>query len=149
MPKRGEKLIEEVKKEIEIVIPMLPNLELAAANMASAVAGFMEFNEEKIEEMKMALIEACINSFEHSKSQDRKVYIKFRMEKDELWLEITDHGTGFKADEVALPNIDKKIAGEERKRGWGLELMRGLMDRVEVRTSEKGTTILMMKKRNG
>lgn len=135
-------------KEVELVIPMLPNLELAAAETASAVAELMEFDEEKIDEMKMALIEACINSFEHSKSRDKKVYIKIWMKEDELWLEITDHGIGFNPDEIEIPNLDKKLAGDPKKRGWGLEIMRGLMDKVEVHTGEEGTTIVMMKRKN-
>ena len=52
--------------EVDLKIPMLPDMELAAAKTAEAMAEYAHFSEDEIEEIKMALIEACINAFEHS-----------------------------------------------------------------------------------
>ena len=34
-----------------------------------------------------------------------------------------------------------------RKRGWGLKIIRGLMDEVEIRSNPAGTTVVMSKLR--
>ncbi len=47
---------------VELTLPVLPDMELAATNTAEVVAKHMGLNEEKSAEISMALIEACINS---------------------------------------------------------------------------------------
>ena len=94
----------------------------------------------------MALIEACINAFEHGKGQDNNVYIRFILKEEALIIEIKDKGKGFDSEKIELPDIDKKLHSK-RKRGWGLQLMRELMDDVVIDSSSDGTTITMTKKR--
>jgi anti-sigma regulatory factor (Ser/Thr protein kinase) len=94
----------------------------------------------------MALIEACINAFEHGKGTENNVYIKFILEKEALIIEIKDRGKGFDSSKVEMPEIEKKLHSK-RKRGWGLQLMRELMDDVVIDSGEEGTTITMTKKR--
>ena len=55
-----------------------------------------------------------------------------------------DRGIGFDSEVVAIPNIDEKI-NSEHKRGWGVQLMKELMDTVEFETTEDGTTVTMTK----
>ena len=78
--------------EVDLKIPMLPDMELAAAKTAEAMAEYANFSEDEIEEIKMALIEACINAFEHSDSMDRNVYITFHVEKEKMVVQIKDKG---------------------------------------------------------
>jgi len=125
-------------KEINLTIPMIPNMEIAATQTAEAVARFMEFDDDQIDEVKIALIEACINAFEHSHSAEGKVYIKFEMNDDALKVVIQDFGTGFDPD-----NVGKRGGW----RGNGVKIMRGLMDRVDIDSGPGGTTITMVKAR--
>ena len=140
-------MAEDVKHEVTLIIPMFPDMELAATRIASGLAQLMSFEDNDIDEIKLALIEACLNAFEHSESQDKKVYIKFIMKGDELELKITDRGVGFKLDEVKKPDIRDALKCK-RKRGWGLEIIRNLMDKVEIESSDKGTTLTMVKKKS-
>ena len=140
-------MIEYVKNEVTLIIPMFSDMELAAAKTASVLAELMSFEEDSIDEIKLALIETCLNAFEHSRSQDKKVYIEFIMKEEELELRITDHGVGFKLNKVKTPNIKNALNGG-RKRGWGLEIIKHLMDKVEIESSDKGTTITMVKKKS-
>ena len=140
-------MAEDVKREVTLIIPMFPDMELIAVRVASGLAQLMSFEEEDIDEVKLALIEACLNAFEHSKSQDKQVYIKFIIKRDELELKITDRGVGFKLDEVKKPDI-KETLKRKRKRGWGLEIIKNLMDKVEIESTDKGTTITMVKKKS-
>ena len=131
---------------IELVIPMLPNMELAATKTAQAVADYLELGEEQTAEVTMALIEACINAFEHGKNTENNIHIRFILKEDALVIEIRDKGKGFDISQVEMPEIAKKLHSE-RKRGWGLQLMRELMDDVQIESSDEGTVITMIKKR--
>lgn len=137
---------EKSAKEVVLIIPVFPDMELAAAQTASILAELMDFEENSIDEIRLALIETCINAFEHSHSGDKKVYIQFLMKTDEIELRITDHGVGFNLDQVIVPNIENALKGK-RKRGWGLEIIQNLMDDVKIDSGEEGTTITMIKRK--
>ena len=139
-------MTEQVRREVTLNIPIHPNMELVAAHTASIIAEIMDFEETHIDEIQLAIIETCINAFEHSNSRDSKVTVTYVLTDDELQLKITDHGTGFGAEQTNL------LTGEARaramqKRGWGLEIIREMMDEVEIDSGEEGTTIIMLKKR--
>tara|TARA_B100000676_G_C17947193_1_gene769886 strand:+ start:333 stop:740 length:408 start_codon:yes stop_codon:yes gene_type:complete len=128
---------------VELTLPVMDDMELAATKTAEVVAKRMGLDDIKTAEINMALIEACINAFEHSKSKEN-VYITYVIEKDNLVIKVGDRGVGFDSEVVAIPNIDEKI-NSDRKRGWGLKLMKELMDTVEFETTESGTTVTMTK----
>ena len=130
---------------VELKLPVLPDMELSATKTAETVAKHMELSEEKSAEISMALIEACINAFEHSES-NKQIEIHFRIKGDELEIQVTDKGKGFDESKVKIPKIEEKI-GSDHKRGWGLQLIKELMDTVEFESSSEGTTVTMTKKK--
>ena len=107
---------------VELKLPVLPDMELSATKTAEIVAKHMELSEEKSAEISMALIEACINAFEHSES-NKQIEIHFRIKGDELEIQVTDKGKGFDESKVKIPKIEEKI-GSDHKRGWGLQLIK-------------------------
>ena len=129
--------------KVELTLPVMENMELAATKTAEVVAKSMGLDEMKTAEINMALIEACINAFEHSKSKEN-IYITYSIDGDTLTIKVGDKGEGFDSEVVAIPNIDETI-NSEHKRGWGLQLMKELMDTVEFESSEAGTTVTMTK----
>ena len=133
--------------EVDLKIPMLPDMEIAATKTAEAMAEYLSFDQDKTDEIKLALIEATLNAFEHSKSQERFVEIKFEASNDVLTIKIHDSGGGFDSNKVEIPDINKKIKSDY-KRGWGMQLMEQLMDSVEVVRDENGCTIILTKGRN-
>jgi anti-sigma regulatory factor (Ser/Thr protein kinase) len=137
----------EPEKEINLTIPMIPDMEIAASRTAEAVAEVMELDEDKTAEVSMALIEACLNSFEHSHSEDRKVFITFRVQDEELTIILRDNGTGFDPGSVEEPDIVEKLKPGISKRGWGLKLMEKMMDSLVIDSGPDGTKITMTKKR--
>ncbi len=131
--------------DVDLVIPMIPEMELTASTTAEAVGNFMRLNADQIDEIKIALIEACINSFEHSQSKNRRVNINFEISSEQLTIQISDEGQGFDLDQVRTEIKDRRDKNE--KRGWGLKIMQELMDEVRVESGDKGTTITMVKYR--
>lgn len=132
--------------KVELTLPILPDMELAATKTAEVVAKHMNLDEEKSAEISMALIEATINAFEHSDSESGNVEIHFLIQGDELIIQVTDKGKGFDKSKVAIPKIEQKF-GSDHKRGWGLKLIEELMDTVEFESTQEGTTVTMTKKR--
>ena len=139
-----------VLREVTLTLPMLPDMEIAASKTATAMAEFMQLSSDGIDEVRMAVVEACINSFEHSGADDRKVYVTFAIlgdpEPQKLQITIRDTGIGFEPGDVAEPLIEEKLKAVN-KRGWGLKIIKGLMDEVEIRSDSEGTTIVMSKYR--
>ena len=130
---------------VELKLPVIPDIELSATKTAEVISKHMNLSEEKSAEVSMALIESCINAFEHSKTKE--IFIHFIVEPDKLTVKVIDKGVGFDKSKVEIPNIENKLNSDERKRGWGLQLVSELMDSVEYNSDESGTTVTMTKKR--
>ena len=130
---------------VELTLPVLPDMELAATKTAEVVSKHMGLNDDQAAEINMALIEACINAFEHSES-DKQIEIHFKIKDDLLEIQVTDNGIGFDKSKVAIPKIEEKL-GSDYKRGWGLQLIKELMDTVKFESTEEGTTVTMTKKK--
>jgi len=114
----------------------------------------MELGRDKIDEVKMAVVEACINAFEHSGTLDHKVELRFRVASESgadggrtfLEVDVLDNGHGFDPSRVTAPQIGEKLRAPH-KRGWGLRIIRSLMDDVRIVSGERGTMIVMRKYR--
>ena len=132
--------------KVELTIPIIHDMELAATKTAEVVAKHMGLDEEKSAEISMALIEATINAFEHSNSNTGNVEIHFIIQGDTLLITVTDKGKGFDKSKVKIPKIEEKLSSDF-KRGWGLQLIQELMDTVKYESSEEGTTVTMTKKK--
>jgi len=61
--------------EVELKLPVIPDIELSATKTAEVISKHMNLSEEKTGEISMAIIESCINAFEHSKTKE--IYIHF------------------------------------------------------------------------
>ena len=128
---------------VELKLPILKDMERLSQHTSDVVAKHMNLSEEKSAEISMALIEACINAFEHSETKE-DIYIHFIISDENLTIKVIDKGVGFDASAIELPNIDQKIT-DERKRGWGLMLIKELMDKVDYESDNTGTTLTMTK----
>lgn len=125
--------------EYEIIVPMGDDTELIAAHAIEDIARRYSFEPKAINQIKTALVEACINATEHSLSPDRKIYQKFTVENDKIVITISNRGLRL-TDKNA-----REITPDEGRRGWGLKLMKTLMDEVKFEQVDDGTRISMTK----
>jgi serine/threonine-protein kinase RsbW len=142
----GEAEEQSQPNEYEMVIPMGADTELIAAHTVEQIARRLNFGSEAINQIKTALIEACINAAEHSLSPDRKIYQRFRIDKDKLVVTVASRG--IVPVGVAGRNGQQGDAKEEKedgRRGWGLKLIQTLMDEVEFERVDDGTQLRMTK----
>ena len=117
---------------IELHIPSRLGYEKIAMNTAASVAHLMGFSDERIEDLKTAVAEACINAMEHGNKLDDTlcVGVVLSMSTDSLEVKVIDTGDGPQGH-VVTPDIDKKMHEEQDARGMGMFLIESLVDEVE------------------
>ena len=70
---------------------------------------------------------------------EKPVAIQVRADADELIVSITDHGGGQPIPEADAPDLEAKLAGLQSPRGWGLFLIRSMVDDMRVTADERAT----------
>lgn len=136
------------RREVHLTIPVAPEMEIVATALVSALGELMQMERDKIDEMKMAVVESCINAFEHSDTPDRRVEIEFVTQQGNgrsyLEVGVTDAGRGFDPSKLTAPDISAKLKSD-RKRGWGIKIIESLIDDVRIESGTHGTKIVMRK----
>lgn len=138
-------------QQVRLTLPMIPNMELTASKTACAMGEQIGLSADKIDEVQMAVVEACINAFEHSAASDREVHVLLQVlgvggEPRGLEITIQDSGVGFSPDKL-VRRVTDKAAKVPHKRGYGLKIIDGLMDAVDIQSDAEGTTVVMRKMR--
>ena len=98
---------------MDLSSPMRTGMRLAAPKAAEGVASFAGVSDERTEEGKLALIEACINAFGHRRSKDQVVRINFKVDSEALTIQISDSGHGFDVDQAR----EKVVGFQQRPSG--------------------------------
>lgn len=133
MPMTGRPIVTELQ------LPTRLGFEKVAMNTAASVAEIMGFSDDRIEDLKTAVSEACINAIEHGNRLDEQlsVVVTMSMGVESLEVKIRDHGSGIQK-ELHAPDIDRKMLGEEDPRGMGMFLIQALVDEAEFVSEQSG-----------
>jgi len=124
---------------VEVRLPSRLGFEKIAMGTAASVAKMMGFPEDRIQDLKTAVAEACINAIEHGNHLDESLSIGVILSTTDNSLEVkvVDEGSGIEK-RPANPDIDRKMHGEEDARGMGMFLIESLVDEVEWVKGNKG-----------
>jgi serine/threonine-protein kinase RsbW len=130
--------------KIELHIPSVMGSEKIAMETAASMAKRMGFSEDRIEDLKTAVAEACINAIEHGNKMDSstKVGITLTAEESSLHVAVKDEGKGL--GQIDPPKIEDKITGKQQTRGWGIFLIKRLMNEVKFETTPEGGNVVKM-----
>lgn len=109
------------------------NERLAMEEVAAAVQG-VDLPAPRVERLKTAVAEATLNAMEHGHHYqvDLPVSIRLRASETALAVTITDQGGGTPIPEPETPDLEAKLAGRQRPRGWGLFLIENMVDDLRV-----------------
>jgi len=130
--------------KVELHIPSVMGYEKIAMECAASTAKKMGFTEDRIEDLKTAVAEACLNAIEHGNKLDTstKVGVTLTVEETKLQVAVKDEGKG--VGEISLPSIEDKIEGKDRPRGWGIFLIKTLMNEVTFEPNPEGGNVTKM-----
>src|ERR1700733_14008216 len=106
---------------VEVRLPSRLGFEKVAMSTAASVAKLMGFRDERIEDLKTAVAEACINAIEHGNRLNEKLSVGVVLSagSDSLEVKVIDDGKGMQK-QPSKPDIDRKMHGEEDPRGMGM-----------------------------
>jgi serine/threonine-protein kinase RsbW len=117
---------------VEVRLPSRLGYEKVAMSTAAAVAKLHGLRPDRIEDLKTAVAEACINAIEHGNRLNEKlsVGVILSASDDVLEVKVIDDGKGMRS-QPPKPDIDRKMHGEEDPRGMGMFLIQALVDEAE------------------
>ncbi len=135
---------------LDLEIPAIPQyVAITRLVVGSLVADRQLLVDERLEDLKLAVSEACTNAVEAQRRQASAdpIHIRVYETPDRLEVHVCDQGGGF--DPGALP-AHPSVTDPERlnfERGLGIPLIRSLVDEVEFIASPAGTTVRMVLQR--
>jgi anti-sigma regulatory factor (Ser/Thr protein kinase) len=114
-----------------------PGNERVALREVAAAAADRGLTPDQMERLKTAVAEATMNAIEHGNENRPEVPVDITVLQTAgaIAVTITDRG-GDRADNAPreVPDIELKLRGEQRPRGWGLFLVQAMVDGMEVST---------------
>ena len=136
---------------LEFELPSNPGGERdAMARVADAIA-VLELDPTRLDKVKTAVAEATMNAIEHGNKNDPElpVAISVTASDEQLRIRITDHGGGAEIPAETAPDIDLKLAGEQTPRGWGLFLIKNMVDEMNVTSDDVHHTVELVVRLRG
>ncbi len=130
----------EAVTHYEITVAMGDEGEMIAVRTLGEIAEKHAIPAKTTAEIKTAIVEAMINAAEHSLSPDGRVALTFAATADKITISVANRG--LKLTNHMLAQDD----GPSERRGWGLKLIRQLMDDVRVEPTDDGTRLVMIKR---
>ena len=127
----------------ELSIPSEPgNERRATEEVARAVSG-LGLPERTLQRLKTAVAEATMNAMEHGNHYRAEVPVVIEVSASdaELSIKITDEGSGPPAFHSETPDLEAKLEGMQTPRGWGLFLIKNMVDDMNVTGDEHHHTI--------
>ena len=122
-------------RSVHLTIPAKAEYITLGRLALTAIARVRPVSEETLNDLKLALTEACTNSVRHAYRQERggTVEIAYHLEPDRLVVEVADDGEGFQPSEVEAGDN-----GDLSEGGLGIAIIRAIADEVEIGERESG-----------
>ena len=134
---------------IELQIPCDPKYIGVARLVAAGVGAHSGLNADEIDDLKVAVSEACTNVIDHAFPDSEKtdqptaISLRFTSSKTGLQVEVEDYGVGFDPDNLPKPELNEPSVNG----GLGLYLITQLTDEVHIQSApDSGTKIIMIKR---
>ena len=124
---------------IQIKLPSKPEYVSIARLAASVISNTIGFNIEEIDDIKVAVGEACNNAVMHGAGEGSEYEIKFMPGEGKIEIHVKDQGSGFDENEYEEPDLDN-LKGN----GLGIYIIKSLMDEVEIIGSDQSGTVLKL-----
>ena len=130
----------------EFDLPSQPGNERQAVSQVLAVLDEGDLPKARQKQLETAVAEATMNAMEHGNhyQADLPVHIAVLRSSNRLAVRITDHGGGADIPEAETPDLDAKLAGMQSPRGWGLFLIKNMVDEMNVSSDNEHHVIELL-----
>ena len=121
-------------RTIELKIPSEHGYEKMAMQVAAELAGMMGFTDERVDDLRTAVSEACINAMEHGNALDgaTKVFVVMTADAGRLAIDVIDEGhSGPPPTEIVAPDLEAQFEGRLPPGGMGLFVIKSLVDEAD------------------
>lgn len=126
---------------VDLVLPNEAEYISLARYTASLMANQVQMNIEEVQDLRIAITEACTNAIKHGGTNSDYYNVNFSIDDENLTVTVIDQGCGFDVESVVEPKLGEQIGG------FGIYLIRTLMDNLEIDShKDKGTTLKLQKK---
>ena len=130
----------------ELSVPSQPGNERIAMEQVTEAVEALHLPAKRLDQLKTAVAEATMNAMEHGNHYvpERPVSIKVMASKLALSVRITDHGgtrTLPPDPGIEVPDIEAKLAELQTPRGWGLFLIKHMVDEMNISSDESHHTV--------
>lgn len=126
---------------ITIKLPSKAEYVSIARLAASVISNTVGFDVEEIDDIKVAVGEACNNAVLHGRSENEVYEINFKLSDEKIHIEVKDNGKGFDEEKYEEPDLNN-LKGN----GLGIYIMKSLMDEVDIYgNNSDGTTLKLIK----
>ncbi|HZT98462.1 MAG TPA: SpoIIE family protein phosphatase [Ktedonobacteraceae bacterium] len=128
----------------ELSIPSEPGNERLAMEQVGEAVQVLKLPAKRLAELKTAVAEATMNAMEHGNGyeSDRPVTIQVLTSPNMLSVRITDLGGSQSIpSDPETPDLEAKLAELQAPRGWGLFLIKNLVDEMHVISDEARHTV--------
>lgn len=117
----------------------MPEVEQFVLDVAEEIG----LNENKFNNIALAVAEAISNSIKHGNKNDKnkKVFIKIEVKNDQMIVTLKDEGTGFDPNTIPDPTKPENILKES---GRGVHIMSSLLDDLRFNFTPNGTEIVLI-----
>jgi serine/threonine-protein kinase RsbW len=133
------------ERTVEVSLPNKLGYERIAMECSASFAKIVGFVPERIQDLKTAVAEACLNAMEHGNKchPDKRVIVTMNYEADVFSVTVVDEGEGLE-ELPGEPDIEEKILNLQTPRGLGIFLIKQLVDQVEFnKMSNEGHMVRM------
>jgi serine/threonine-protein kinase RsbW len=130
---------------IEINLPSKIGYERVAMASSAALARLGGLPPARIEDLKSAVAEACINAMQHGNNwrPEARVVVHMNLNDERFIISVTDQGDGV-PEVPEYPGVTKIIEENASPRGLGIFLIEQLVDEVRFNeTADGGHTMTM------
>jgi serine/threonine-protein kinase RsbW len=102
-----------------------------------------QLSDRRIDDLRLAVSEACANAFEalHAQGSDQPITVAIELRADGVEVVVTDHAGGFEVDAVDPIPAATDPQRLSHERGLGIPLMRSLVDDVTFTRTADGTAV--------
>ena len=100
----------------------------------------------RLERLKTAVSETAMNAIEYGSQGRPEVLVDIEVETnaESIVVRITDRAlSGTIPDDAEAPDIERKLAGEQKPRGWGLFLIKNMVDSMDVTSDGDTQTVTL------